>query len=117
MATIGPTKQRHIDNWAANLLKLARIKAGVSQRELARRAGVPQTMISRIESGKQQPSLPTLSRVLAAIDLDLRIRLEAYDDHDDVLDRRMAKASPKERARLLAAHERLDREFREARPA
>lgn len=117
MATIGPTKQDHIDHWAANLLKLARIKAGVSQRELARRADVPQTMISRIEAGKQQPSLPTLSRILAAIDLDLRIRLEAYDDHDDVLDRRDAKLSKRERAARAAGWQRWERLVDEARSA
>jgi hypothetical protein len=33
-----------------------------------------------------QPTLPLLYRLLAAADLEPRIRLEAYDDHDDVLD-------------------------------
>ena len=36
--------------------------------------------------GTRQPSLPTLGRLLAAVDLDMRVRLEPYDDHDDVLD-------------------------------
>ena len=59
---------------------------GMSQRELAEAAQVPQSTIARIESGARQPSLPLLVRILAAVDLEPRIRLEAYDAHDDVLD-------------------------------
>jgi transcriptional regulator with XRE-family HTH domain len=59
---------------------------GVSQRELAGAAHVPQSTIARIESGARQPSLPLLARILAAVDLELRIRLGPYDAHDDVLD-------------------------------
>ncbi len=47
--------------------------------------------MSRIEAGQRQPALVTLYRLLAAADLDLRVRLEPYDDHDDVLDARDAQ--------------------------
>ena len=33
-----------------------------------------------------QPTLSMLYRILAAADLEPRIRLERYDDHDDILD-------------------------------
>ncbi|MDT5232526.1 MAG: hypothetical protein QOI39_3026 [Mycobacterium sp.] len=52
---------------------------------------MPQSTIARIESGARQPSLPVLARILAAVDLEPRIRLETYDDHDDVLDARDAQ--------------------------
>ena len=32
-----------------------------------------------------QPSLPILARIRSAIDLEMRITLAAYDNHDDVL--------------------------------
>lgn len=69
----------------------------MTQRELAAAAGVVQSTVARIESGAQQPSLPLLSRILAAVDLEPRIALAAYDAHDDVLDATDAKLSPAER--------------------
>src|SRR5438067_4662092 len=87
MAVPGPTTSANIEQVAASLLRLARIRAGVSQRQLAEAAGVPQSTVARIESGAMQPTLPLLYRLLAAVDLEPRIRLETYDDHDDVLDR------------------------------
>ncbi len=71
---------------AANLLKLARAQRGLSQRALATAAAVPHSTVARIESGAMQPTVSLLYRLLAAADLEPRIRLEPYDDHDDVLD-------------------------------
>src|ERR1019366_5002290 len=67
------------------LLQLARLKAGMSQRELAERAGVPVTMISAYERDLRQPTLATLLRLLRAAGFDLRLHLAAYDPHDDIL--------------------------------
>ena len=67
------------------LLQLARLKAGMSQRELAERAGVPVTMISAYERDQRQPTLATLLRLLRAAGFDLRLHLTAYDPHDEIL--------------------------------
>jgi transcriptional regulator with XRE-family HTH domain len=67
------------------LLQLARLKAGMSQRELAERAGVPVTMISAYERDQRQPTLSTLLRLLRAAGFDLRLHLAAYDPHDEIL--------------------------------
>ena len=48
-------------------LKEARKSRGVSQNELARRTGIPQPYISRIESGRISPSLDYMDRLLGAI--------------------------------------------------
>lgn len=86
MPVHGPTKAADTERVAGSLVKLARMKAGLSQRALAAAAGVPHSTVARIESGAMQPTLPLLYRVLAAADAEPRIRLEPYDDHDDVLD-------------------------------
>lgn len=99
MAAMGPTRRRHSERWAGNLLRMARAKRGWSQRTLAQVAGVPQSTIGRIESGAMQPTLPLLDRILVAADFDLRTRLEPYDDHDDVLDSLDAALSGNERDR------------------
>lgn len=44
---------------------------GLSQRELAKRAGVPNSAISVIEQGKSSPSVSSLARVLAGFPLTL----------------------------------------------
>jgi transcriptional regulator with XRE-family HTH domain len=67
------------------LLQVARLKTGMSQRELAERAGVPGTMISAYERDQRQPTLATLLRLLHAAGLDLRLQLAAYDPHDEIL--------------------------------
>lgn len=45
----------------------ARIRAGLTQKELARRAGVRLETVCRIEGGKQKPSQETILRLEAAI--------------------------------------------------
>ena len=67
------------------LLQLARLKADMSQRVLAERAGVPVTMISAYERDQRQPTLATLLRLLRAAGFDLRLHLAAYDPHDEIL--------------------------------
>lgn len=48
---------------------------GITQAELARRAGVPRTNITRFESGSYNPSLEMMVRVAAALGMQLRIEL------------------------------------------
>ena len=79
------------------LLQLARLKADMSQRELAERAGVPVTMISAYERDQRQPTLATLLRLLRAAGFDLRLHLAAYDPHDEILAGLEAERSEAER--------------------
>ena len=106
MAAPGPTTQGYTHRWAANLLRDARVRRGWSQRRLAEAAGVPASTVARIESSTRQPSLVTLSRLLAAADLELRIRVDEYDDHDDVLDARRAAMTAQQRRAADEAFER-----------
>lgn len=111
---MGPTTRRHTERWAGNLLRSARAKKGVSQARLAELAGVPRSTVERIEAGTRQPSLITLSRLLAAVDLEMRIRLDDYDDHDDVLDANYAAMTPEQRAAVDARYEAMVAAFRDA---
>ena len=51
---------------AASVIRAARRHAGLTQRTLATLAGTSQATISAYERGRKQPSLATLSRLLAA---------------------------------------------------
>jgi transcriptional regulator with XRE-family HTH domain len=109
---MGPTTVEYVERLAGNLLRIARSRAGMSQRQLAKAAGVPQSTIARIESGARQPSLPVLARILAAVDLQPRITLEAYDPHDDVLDATDARLNNAQRAARRAAQDKFAAQLR-----
>lgn len=103
MATPGPSTSYYTQRAAGNILRIARAKRGLSQRQLAAAAGVAPSTVGRIEAGKVQPSLPTLAKVLAAVDLEMRIRVDDYDDHDDILDATTARLTPDQRVARDAA--------------
>ncbi|HUV43141.1 MAG TPA: helix-turn-helix transcriptional regulator [Patescibacteria group bacterium] len=52
----------------------SRVKEGVTQKELARRMKTKQSAISRLESGKANPSLNFLQRLAGALNTRLEIR-------------------------------------------
>ena len=68
----------------AALVKKARRDAGLTQLELADRIGTTQSAISRLESGRVQPSVDMLQRVADACGatLDLRISPVPVDPGD-----------------------------------
>lgn len=53
----------------------ARRRAGLSQVEVAARAGTTQSVISAYESGHRQPALPTLANLVEATGYELVVRL------------------------------------------
>jgi transcriptional regulator with XRE-family HTH domain len=82
------------------LLSEARRRAGLTQRELARRAETSQSVVARIEQGRTDPSTATLARLLAAAGFELRtelLPLPVADTHmlDDVA--RILSLTPEER--------------------
>lgn len=52
----------------------ARIEKGLTQQELARKIGTKQSVISRLESGRSNPSVGFLKRLATALSLHLEIR-------------------------------------------
>ena len=108
----------------AALLKLARMRAGLTQAELAERAGVARSMVSAYESDHPQATLPTLMRLLKAAGFELRMHLAPYDDHDDVLRALEERRSPEQRQawetyqaeRVAKAKARDHRAIRKERP-
>jgi len=60
-------------------LRLLRIRAGLTQAELAERAGVSQSLIARIESGKVNPRVSTLVRIYQALEEFMEEELTACE--------------------------------------
>ena len=62
---------------AGEVLRRARLQAGMSQAELARRAGVSQPVISAYEGGRREPGLEMLRKLVEASGHDLTIGVTA----------------------------------------
>ncbi len=99
------------------LLRDARVRAGLTQRELAQRAGTSQSVVARIELGRSDPSTATLTRLLAAAGFELRAELTPIvvgNTHmlDDVA--RILSLSPEERLREVRNVSRFETAARRA---
>ncbi len=95
------------DQVAGALLLSARTRLGLSQTAFAELVGVAQPTLSAYESGRRQPTLPTLLRLLGRAGLDLRMELVEQDRHDAVLAEWERSLGDRERAHLVAQGYRL----------
>ena len=70
------TKPINIQNASSQAVLSARVKAGLSQKELSELTGIDQSDISKIERGVANPSVATLERIAAAFGGRLMIAIE-----------------------------------------
>lgn len=88
---------------AARVLRQARRRAGLTQRGLAERAGVPQSQIAKIESGAVVPRVDTLDRLLEACGEGLEALPRPGIGVDRTMYPALLELSPRERLRRAAA--------------
>ncbi len=86
---------------AARVLRYARRRAGLTQRQLATVAGVPQPAVARIERGAISPRLDTLERMLRAAGATLEVSSHPGAGVDASVIREALTRTPEER--ILAA--------------
>jgi predicted transcriptional regulator len=82
---------------AARALRYGRRRAGLTQRELAQRTGVPQSTIGRIETGAVDPRVGTLTTLLRACGFDLELEAVADQGVDRAQLQAMLALNPTER--------------------
>jgi transcriptional regulator with XRE-family HTH domain len=75
---------------ARKLIRARRLAAGISQRELARRAGTSSATVHRYEAGQVDPSVGTLNRLLRSC-LPRRRRWSSVAELGDALDDALAR--------------------------
>jgi transcriptional regulator with XRE-family HTH domain len=85
---------------AADLIREARLRAGLTQDELSRASGKPRSVIARWEQGAVQPGFDNMLDVIQACGFDLPLVLVARDT--TMLDRL-------DRNRLLSPEYRVER--------
>ena len=83
------------------MLREARRHAALTQRELARRTGVAQPTIARIEGGVAEPRFDTLERLLAACGQTLASTARPGSGIDRSQLRELLRLSPRQRIDLL----------------
>ena len=85
---------------AGSLIRDARRRAGLSQVELGRRAGVTQSVVSAYESGTRQPALPTLERLVRAAGYTLEINVRGSTLRAPAADQSVAQQLFRHRRRV-----------------
>lgn len=94
----------------ATALRNARRAAGLSQRELARRARVAQPAVARIEAGGVVPRVDTLEHLLRACGHTLEVTRRAGSGVDRSVVRQLLKLTPRQRLDLAVTEAKnLDR--------
>jgi predicted transcriptional regulator len=100
---------------AATAVRTARHAAGLTQRALAERAGVPQSTVARIESGALDPRTGTVDGLLRAVGYELapRPRPGAGVDRSQIQER--LRMTPRQRIDEVVAAARNVERFRRRR--
>lgn len=97
------------------LIKETRQRKGLSQVDLAFRAGTRQSAISRLEKDEISPSVETLESLLRVMGERLELSAEPADRNYDRLHRQaMVKLTPEERLAQAISWNRVAGEFLEA---
>ena len=68
-------KESELNYQVARALIKLRLDLNLTQQELARKAGVPQSVIARLESGNHLPSLRSLEKIAKRLGLQVRLDL------------------------------------------
>ena len=94
---------------SGELIRAARLRAELSQAELADRLGLPASSIARWEMERVEPGFSTLRRVLQACGFDISPTLLPFErvPERDARVKEMQRVTPQERMRSLL--ERLDK--------
>ena len=86
---------------SASLIREARMRAGLSQQQLAERCSKAKVQIGRWETGVVAPSLDTLLDLVRACGFDLPLMLEAYHPVDDRPLTELQRYSPERRVQNM----------------
>ena len=91
---------------AGRMLRHSRKRAGLTQRELAAKVGIPQETIARIEAGRVDPRVGTLDRLLEGCGFGLEHGPRLGIGIDRSVIRRLLELTPGERLELGIENDR-----------
>jgi transcriptional regulator with XRE-family HTH domain len=82
---------------SGDLIREARLRAGLTQAELGERIGQPQSVIARWERGAVTPSFETLREAVRGCDLELSFHLSTLDESTVIVIDEHLKMTPAQR--------------------
>jgi transcriptional regulator with XRE-family HTH domain len=95
---------------SADLIREARLRAGLTQYQLAERSGRDRSVIARWEQGTVAPSIETLVELVRACGFDLPLELVPHDPVEDERLQKNALMTPERRVqRFLKVQGRVGR--------
>ena len=97
-----------------DLVREARKRAGLTQRELAEKAGTTQSAIARLESGRTRPAFDDVLRLVRLCGYDLDVMLVERDSADWMQAQDLLSVPPSERVERAVRMARRVRQFRQA---
>jgi transcriptional regulator with XRE-family HTH domain len=89
-----------------NIIRFSRLRAGMTQQELASRAGISQPALARLESGRVIPRADTIERLLRECGMALEPVARAGMGIDRTTIRRMLALTPRQRLRVATKEAR-----------
>ncbi len=96
---------------AGRMVRNSRRRAGLTQRQLAAKAGIPQETIARIEAGRSDPRVGTLDRLLEACGMGLEVLPRLGIGVDRTQFQRLLDMTPSDRLALAIEDDRHMIEF------
>jgi transcriptional regulator with XRE-family HTH domain len=90
---------------SGRMVREARKRAGLTQRQLSAKAGIPQESIARIERGRVDPRVGTLDRLLEACGYGLESMPRLGIGIDRTQIRELLKLTPSERLAVAIAND------------
>lgn len=91
---------------SAALIREARLRAGLTQTELAKRTGKDRSVIARWEQAAVAPSVDTLVELVRACGFDLPLELVSYERAPDRLEKNVLLSPERRLRRFLTAADR-----------
>ena len=101
---------------SGDLIREARLRAGLTQAELGRRIGQPQSVVARWERGATTPSFETLRQVIRGCGLELSFSLSTRDDSTAIIIDEHLNMTPAERFADLLERVRFHDQLQDREP-
>lgn len=77
------------------LIRMLRKRLRMTQKQLAKRVGLPQSYIAKIESGSKYPTVPMMEKILRGFHCSLVFLIVPEMDPDEVLERQALEVARK----------------------
>ncbi len=101
---------------SGELIREARLRAGLTQTELGERIGQQQSVVARWERGAVIPSFETLRQAIRGCDLELSFHLSKLDESTPMIIDEHLKMTPAERLADLLERVRFHDQLQDREP-